>query len=59
LDRIIWDADTRELAIVYTRHVHGSAKQVIETFGFDANDLVVSTEVLHGPVPSRRTGIAT
>jgi ketosteroid isomerase-like protein len=59
LDRIIWDADTRELAIVYTRHVQGSARQVIETFRFDANDLVVSTEVLHGPVPSRSMRAAT
>jgi steroid delta-isomerase len=59
LDRIIWDAETRELAIVYTRHVNGSSKQVIETFRFDAHDLVVSTEVLHGHVPSRSAGITT
>ena len=52
LDRIIWDSETRELGIVYTRHVDGSSKRVIETFRFDANDLVVRTEVLHGIVPS-------
>src|SRR5690606_6992769 len=50
LDRIIWDAETCELGIVYTHHVHGSSKRVIETFRFDANDLVVRTEVLHGIV---------
>jgi hypothetical protein len=51
LDRIIWDAETRELGIVYTRHADGSSKRVIETFRFNANELVVSSEVLHGIVP--------
>jgi len=51
LDRILWDGETRELGIVYTRHANGSSKRVVETFRFDANDLVVTTEVLHGPVP--------
>lgn len=50
-DRIIWDEDARELGIVYTRHVGGSSKRVVETFRFGANDLVVATEVLHGHVP--------
>jgi ketosteroid isomerase-like protein len=48
LDRIIWDGEARELGIVYTRHVNGNSKRVIETFGFGANGLVVRTEVLHG-----------
>jgi hypothetical protein len=52
LDRIIWDEAARELGIVYTRHVHGNSKRVIETFRFNAEDHVVSTEVLHGPVPT-------
>ena len=51
LDRIIWDEDARELGIVYTRHVGGNSKRVIETFLFGADELVVATEVLHGNVP--------
>jgi len=52
LDRIIWDEEARELGIVYTRHVHGNSKRVLETFRFDAEDHVVTSEVLHGNVPS-------
>ena len=52
LDRVIWDGEARELAIIYTRHVQGSAKRVIETFRFDANGIAVTTEVLHGHVPT-------
>jgi len=51
LDRIIWDEDARELGIVYTSHVGGNSKRVIETFQFGADELVVATEVLHGNVP--------
>lgn len=52
LDRIIWDGEARELGIVYTRYMHGTSKRVVETFRFDAEDHVVTTEVLHGNVPS-------
>jgi hypothetical protein len=52
LDRVIWDGETRELGIVYTSHVHGSSKRVMETFQFDANGTVVKTEVLHGLLPT-------
>jgi ketosteroid isomerase-like protein len=52
LDRIIWDQEARELAIVYTRHVGASSKRVVETFRFGADELVVATEVLHGHVPA-------
>ena len=52
LDRILWDGEARELGLVYTRHVSGSSKRVIETFRFDATGLVVRTEVLHGNVPT-------
>ena len=51
LDRVIWDEESRELGIVYTRDVDGESKRVVETFRFDAEGLVVATEVLHGPVP--------
>jgi ketosteroid isomerase-like protein len=52
MHRIIWDEDTRELGIIYTRRVRGSHKRVVETFRFDEADRVVATEVLHGQVPS-------
>jgi len=52
LDRIIWDGETRELVVVYTRHVNGNSKRVLETFRFDTSDRAVSTEVLHGNVPA-------
>lgn len=52
LDRIVWDGETRELGLVYTRCANGSSKRVMETFQFDANGLVVRTEVLHGNVPT-------
>lgn len=52
LDRVIWDGETRELGIVYTSHLRENSKRVIETFRFDADDRVVSTEVLHGYIPN-------
>ena len=51
LDRIIWDDDASELGIIYTRDVDGGLKQAVETFRFDADGLVVATEVFHGLVP--------
>jgi len=51
LDRCVWDDASRELAIIYTRHIGESTKRVVETFRFGPDDLVVATEVLHGNVP--------
>lgn len=51
-ERIIWDAETTELGLVYTRRVHGITKRVIETFLFDAAGHIITTEVMHGYVPS-------
>jgi hypothetical protein len=51
LDRILWDEEAGELAIVYTRHARGSVKRVVETFRFGADGQVLATEVLHGIVP--------
>jgi hypothetical protein len=51
LDRIIWDEKGHELGIVYARDVNGILKRAVETFVFDANDLVISTEVFHGHLP--------
>jgi ketosteroid isomerase-like protein len=52
LDRVLWDEATRELALVYTRVVNGTAKRAVETFVFDASGQVTATDVFHGPVPA-------
>ena len=48
VDRILWDADSRELAIIYTATFDGNSRRVSENLKFDASGLVVSAEVFHG-----------
>lgn len=48
LDRALWDASKRELAIIYTSHVDGKRKRMSENLVFDASGLVISAEVFHG-----------
>ena len=48
VDRAIWDAELRELAIVYTSHVDGKQRRVSENLRFDEAGLVVAAEVFHG-----------
>jgi ketosteroid isomerase-like protein len=48
LDRVVWDAATRELAIVYVSDVDGRAKRVSENLTFGADGLVLTAEVFHG-----------
>lgn len=48
VDRILWDAESRELAIVYTADINGNSRRVSENLKFDASGLVVSAEVFHG-----------
>ena len=48
VDRIMWDPDTRELAIVYVSEIDGRVRRVSENLTFGANGLVVSAEVFHG-----------
>ena len=50
VDRIAWDPDSRELAIIYVSDT-GRKKRVSENLGFGANGLVVSAEVFHGVEP--------
>jgi ketosteroid isomerase-like protein len=49
--RVLWDGDTRELAIVYDRVADGQEKRVAEVLQFGADDRVVRGEVLHGAIP--------
>ena len=48
VDRVLWDAESRELAIVYVAEINGQACRVSENLRFDAQDRVVSAEVFHG-----------
>ena len=48
LDRVVWDAEARELAIIYMSDINGRTKSVSENLVFDDNGVVVSAEVFHG-----------
>jgi ketosteroid isomerase-like protein len=50
VDRVLWDAARRELAIVYTSAVDGTSKRVSENLTFDDDGRVVAAEVFHGVV---------
>jgi steroid delta-isomerase len=52
IDRVMWDAATRELAIVYVAVIDGRSKRVSENLTFGINGLITSAEVFHG-VPDR------
>ena len=46
--RVVWDAGSRELAIIYTSETDGKARRVSENLRFDAAGQVVVAEVFHG-----------
>jgi len=48
VDRVLWDATTRELSIVYVSEVGGRRKRVSENLTFGSDGLVASAEVFHG-----------
>ena len=48
VDRVVWDAEGRELAIIYTSETDGKARRVSENLVFDAAGRVVAAEVFHG-----------
>lgn len=48
LNRVLWDAELRELAIIYTADINGAARTVSENLLFDASDRVTAAEVFHG-----------
>ncbi|HYJ39553.1 MAG TPA: nuclear transport factor 2 family protein [Steroidobacteraceae bacterium] len=48
LDRVVWDATARELAIVYLSDIDGRARRVSENLTLGADGLVVRAEVFHG-----------
>jgi ketosteroid isomerase-like protein len=48
VDRVLWDASARELAIIYDSEIDGRKGRVSENLTFGADGLVVSAEVFHG-----------
>jgi ketosteroid isomerase-like protein len=48
VDRVLWDAGTRELAIIYEAEIGGRKKRVSENLVFGPKGLVVRAEVFHG-----------
>jgi ketosteroid isomerase-like protein len=46
--RVLWDAERRELAIIYTARINGVAKKVSENLLFGDAGRVVEAEVFHG-----------
>ena len=48
VDRVVWDPDGRELAIIYKSETDGKARRVSENLRFDAVGQVVAAEVFHG-----------
>jgi len=48
VDRVVWDPDHRELAIIYTSEIDGKARRVSENLRFDAEGKIVAAEVFHG-----------
>lgn len=48
IDRTVWDAERRELAILYTSDTGAKRVRVSENLVFDAAGLVVAAEVFHG-----------
>jgi hypothetical protein len=48
VDRVVWDPDSRELAIIYTAEIDGKAKRVSENLRFNAVGQVAVAEVFHG-----------
>jgi hypothetical protein len=51
LDHALWDERERALAIVYTAHIDGRARRVIEHLRFDQRGRVIAGEVFHGVAP--------
>jgi hypothetical protein len=48
VDRVLWDAGARELAIIYRSTINSQSRRVSENLRFGANGLVERAEVFHG-----------
>jgi hypothetical protein len=48
IERLVWDPQRGELAIIYMSEINGKSKKVSENLIFNQNGLVVTAEVFHG-----------
>jgi len=48
VDRVVWDPQNRELAIIYTSEIDGSTKRVSENLTFNRAGRAMTAEVFHG-----------
>jgi ketosteroid isomerase-like protein len=48
VERVLWDAHTQEMAIIYIAQVAGRTRRVSENLQFGADGLVMRGEVFHG-----------
>jgi ketosteroid isomerase-like protein len=48
VDRVVWDAASRELAIIYVAEVGGRTRRASENLTFGDDGLVIGAEVFHG-----------
>lgn len=48
LDRVVWDHESRELAIIYISELDGETKRVSENLRFGEHGSVIAAEVFHG-----------
>ena len=48
VERVLWDAESRELAIIYVSETDGGRRRISENLTFSQNGLVVRAEVFHG-----------
>jgi hypothetical protein len=48
VNRVVWDPERRELAIIYTSEVDGTTKRISENLTFDQEGCVVTGEVFYG-----------
>lgn len=48
VDRVLWEAGRRELAIIYVERINGASRMVSENLVFSDAGLVTRAEVFHG-----------
>lgn len=48
IDRVLWDSEHRELAIIYRSEIDGRTKRVSENLTLNEDGQVVVAEVFHG-----------
>lgn len=48
VERVLWDVDTREMAIIYDSEINGRKRRTSENLTFGEGGLVKAAEVFHG-----------